>query len=72
MLQPRYIFEKVKPAAEHATEAVQATCTTTFGSAVALHVKLIEAGRSNSNAALEFTRTVIALKSPLVPGIKAE
>jgi hypothetical protein len=41
MLQPRYVFEKVKPAAEHATEAVQATCTTTFDSAVALNVKLI-------------------------------
>jgi hypothetical protein len=62
---PRHVFEKVKPAAEHATEAVQATCTTTFDSAAAMNVKLIEAGRSNSNAALEFTRTVIALKSPL-------
>ena len=27
---PRHVFEKVKPAAEHATEAVQATCTTTL------------------------------------------
>jgi hypothetical protein len=70
ILQPRYVFEKVKPAAEHVTESVQATCTTTFNSAVALNVKLIEAGRSNSNAALEFTRTVIALKSPLeLPGL---
>ena len=70
ILQPRYVFERVKPAAEHVTESVQATCTTTFDSAVALNVKLIEAGRSNSNAALEFTRTVIALKSPLeLPGL---
>jgi hypothetical protein len=70
ILHPRHVFEKVKPAAEHATEAIQATCTTTFDSAAALNVKLIEAARSNSNAALEFTRTVIALKSPLeLPGL---
>jgi Protein of unknown function (DUF3551) len=28
--RPRHLFERVKPAAEHATEAVQATCTTTL------------------------------------------
>jgi hypothetical protein len=59
------VFDKVKVAAENATEAVQATCTTTFDSAAAMNVKLIEAGRSNSNAALEFARTIIAAKSPL-------
>jgi hypothetical protein len=63
--QSRDVFEKVKAAAEGATEAVQTTCTTTFDSAAALNAKLIEAGRSNSNAALEFARTAMAVTSPL-------
>jgi hypothetical protein len=67
---PYHVFEKVKATAGHTTEAVQATCTTTLDFAAALNVELIEAGRSNSTAALEFTRTVIALKSPLeLPGL---
>jgi hypothetical protein len=67
---PQHVFEKVKAAAGHTTEAAQATCTTTFDFAAALNVELIEAGRSNSDATLEFTRTVIALKSPLeLPGL---
>jgi hypothetical protein len=61
---PRDIFEKVKEAAEHGTAVVQVACSTTFDSAAALNVELIEAGRSNLNATLEFTREAIALKSP--------
>jgi hypothetical protein len=61
---PRDTFEKAKAAAEHTAELVQAACTTTYDSAAALNVELIEAGRSNLNATLEFTREAIALKSP--------
>jgi hypothetical protein len=64
ILHPKDIFEKVKVATELTTDAVQATCTTTFDSAAALNVELIEAGRSHLNATLEFTRTAIAVKSP--------
>jgi len=39
---PRHVFEKVKPAAEHATKAVQATYTTTLMRSIALF--LIAAG----------------------------
>jgi hypothetical protein len=67
---PRHVFEKVKVAAEDATEAMQAACTTVFDFAAALNVELIEAGRANSNAALQFMRTIVALKSPLeLPGL---
>jgi hypothetical protein len=62
---PNDVFEKVKAAAEHTTEVVQAACTTTFDSAAALNVELIEAGRSNLNATLELARMAIALRSPL-------
>jgi hypothetical protein len=61
---PRDTFEKAKAAAEHTAELVQAACTTTYDSAAALNVELIEAGRSNLNATLEFTREAIAPKSP--------
>jgi hypothetical protein len=64
MPHPKDIFEKVKAAAEYTTETVQAACMTTFDSAAALNVDLIEAGRSNLNATMEFTREAIALKSP--------
>jgi hypothetical protein len=67
---PQHVFEKVKAAAGHTTEAMQATCTTTFDFAAALNTKLIEAGRANSNAALELMRAAFALKSPLeLPGL---
>jgi hypothetical protein len=63
--QSRALNGRYKAAAGHTAEAVQATCTPTFDFATALNVELIEPGRSNSNAALEFTQAVIALKSPL-------
>jgi hypothetical protein len=62
---PKDVFEKLKAAAEHTTEVVQAACTTTFDSAAALNVELIEAGRSNLNATFELVRIAIALRSPL-------
>jgi hypothetical protein len=62
---PKDVFEKVKAAAEHTTDVVEAACTTTFDSAAALNVELVEAGRSNLNATLEFARMAIALRSPL-------
>ena len=40
--RPRHVFEKVKPAVEHATQAVQAMCTTTLMSSIVLF--LIAAG----------------------------
>jgi hypothetical protein len=64
MPSTRAVFERVKTAAEDATETVQGTCTTTLDAAAVFNSKLLEAGRSNSNAALEFTRTIIAVKSP--------
>jgi hypothetical protein len=62
---PKDVFEKVKAAAEHSTDVVQAACITTFDSAAALNLELIEAGRSNLNATLELARMAIALRSPL-------
>jgi hypothetical protein len=63
--QPKDILESAKAAAEHTTEVVQAACNATFDSATAVNVELIAAGRSNLNAALEFARMAIALRSPL-------
>jgi hypothetical protein len=65
ILHSRHVLEKVRAAAGHTSEAIPATCTTTFDFATALNVERIETGRSNTNAALEFTQAVIALKSPL-------
>jgi hypothetical protein len=62
---PKHVFEKVRAAAERTTEVAQAACTTTFDAAAALNVELIEAGRSNLNATLEFARMAIAVRSPL-------
>jgi phasin len=62
--QTRDVYEKVKTAADDATEMLQRTCTTAVDAATKLNVKLFDAGCMNANAALDFAQRLLTVKSP--------
>jgi len=63
-VQTRDVYEKVKTAADDATEMLQRTCATAVEAATKLNVKLFEAGCMNANAALDFAQRLLTVKSP--------
>ena len=63
--QSKEVCEKIKTAAEDATEMLREACTTTINAGTTLNMKLIEAGRANSNSVLDFAQKLLAVRSPI-------
>jgi phasin len=61
--QAKETYEKVKAAAEEATDMLEDTYTTAAKGASEYHLKVLEAARSNSNAAFDFAKELLDAKS---------
>jgi phasin len=62
--QAKENYDRVKAAAEEASELIETTYTTATRGASEYNLKLIEAVRANTNANLDFMRDLFAVKSP--------
>jgi phasin len=61
--QAKETYEKVKAAAEEATDVLEDTYTTAAKGASEYNLKVLEAARSNSNAAFDFAKELLDVKS---------
>ncbi len=57
-------FEKMRSAADHAAQALEASYATVKHGAVQFHVKALEALSESANANFDFFKSVFAVKSP--------
>jgi phasin len=62
--QAKENYEKLKAAAEEATDVLEETYSTASKGAAEYGLKLIEAARVNSNAAFDFAGALMTVKSP--------
>ena len=62
--QAKDTYEKMKAAAEEATDVLETTYTTASKGASDYGLKMIETARTNTNAAFDFFGELIAAKSP--------
>jgi phasin len=62
--QAKQNYERVKVAAEEASELVETTCATAARGASEYSLKMIDAFRANTNASFDFLRELMAVKSP--------
>ena len=62
--QAKDTYEKMKAAAEEATDVMETTYSTASKGASDYGLKVIEAARTNTNAAFDFFGELIAAKSP--------
>jgi len=62
--QSKDFHDKVRTAAENATEILQNTCTTAANGAAIFNQKVIETGHTNSAAVWDFAQKLFAVKSP--------
>jgi len=61
--QAKDTYEKVKAAAEEATDVLEDTYTTAAKGAADYNLKVIEAARANTNAAFDYARELLDVKS---------
>jgi phasin len=61
--QAKDTYEKVKAAAEEATDLLEDTYTTAAKGAADYNLKVIEAARTNTNAAFDYARELLDVKS---------
>ena len=61
--QAKDAYDKVKAAAEEATDALEDTYTTATKGAADYNLKVIEAARANTNAAFDYARELLDVKS---------
>ena len=61
--QAKDAYDKVKAAAEEATDALEDTYTTAAKGASDYNVKVIEAARANTNAAFDYAREMLDVKT---------
>jgi phasin len=61
--QAKDAYEKVKAAAEEATDVLEDTYTTATKGAADYNLKVIEAARANTNAAFDYARELLDVKS---------
>lgn len=61
--QAKEAYDKVKAAAEEATDALEDTYTTAAKGASDYNLKVIEAARANTNAAFDFAREMLDVKT---------
>ena len=61
--QAKETYEKLKSAADEATDVLEETCATATKGASDLSLKLIEAARENTNAAFDFAAEIMTVKS---------
>jgi phasin len=61
--QAKDAYEKVKAAAEEATDLLEDTYTTAAKGAADYNLKMIEAARTNTNAAFDYARELLDVKS---------
>jgi phasin len=61
--QAKDAYEKVKAAAEEATDLLEDTYTTAAKGAADYNLKVIEAARTNTNAAFDYARELLDVKS---------
>ena len=61
--QAKEAYEKVKAAAEEATDMLEDTYTTAAKGASEYNLKVIEAARANTNAAFDYARELLDVKS---------
>jgi phasin len=62
--QAKRSYEKMKTAAEEATELLESTYTTATGGASDYGMKVIEATRTNTNAIFDFAEKLLTAKTP--------
>jgi phasin len=63
VLQAKETYEKMKSAAEEATDVLEGTYATASKGAADYSLKMIEAARTNTNAALDFASEFVSVKS---------
>jgi len=63
VVQAKETYEKVKAAAEHATDVLEDTYTTAAKGASEYNLKVLEAARTNSNAVFDFAKELLDVKS---------
>jgi len=63
VLQAKQTYEKMKSAAEEATDMLEGTYTTATKGVSDYGLKLIEAARENTNSAFDFATRLMAVKS---------
>jgi phasin len=61
--QAKDAYERVKAAAEEATDVLEDTYTTAAKGAADYNLKVIEAARTNTNAAFDYARELLDVKS---------
>jgi phasin len=61
---PKESYEKMSAAATEASSVIQNACSTAAQSAMDCNAKVIEFARTNSNAAFDYARELLAVKSP--------
>ena len=61
--QAKEAYEKVKAAAEEATDVLEDSYTTAAKGAADYNLKIIEAARANTNAAFDYARELLDVKS---------
>src|SRR3984893_2782585 len=61
--QAKDAYERVKAAAEEATDLLEGTYTTAANGAADYNLKVIEASRTNTNAAFDYARELLDVKS---------
>ncbi len=61
--QAKEAYEKVKAAAEEATDVLEDTYSTAAKGAADYNLKVIEAARTNTNAAFDYARELLDVKS---------
>ncbi len=61
--QAKETYERVKAAAEEATDLLEDTYTTAAKGAADYNLKIIEAARANTNAAFDYARELLDVKS---------
>jgi phasin len=64
LAQAKQSYERVKAAAEEASELIETTCTTAVRGVSEYNLKLIDTMRANANAGFDFARDLWAVKSP--------
>src|SRR5438552_12449476 len=63
VLQAKETYEKMKSAAEEATDVLEGSYATANKGAADYSLKMIEAARANTNAALDFASEFVGVKS---------
>jgi phasin len=61
---PEEAYEKMSAATTEASSVIQNACSTAAQSAMDCNAKVIEFARINSNAAFDYARALLAVKSP--------